>query len=129
MSTNAYAVFVEPYAERHFIKAFAKKYKGSWDVTWKAVLEELKRIDSLLETSIAETITSRDGVRIIKMEFRVAGTRDSRKASGNRCIVAVEDSVATVRVLLVYHKNDITGSNETAAWKAIVKENYPHYEK
>ena len=47
MSTNVnYTVEVEKYAERHFIASFKKKYKGAWDITWKALEDEFKRIHS-----------------------------------------------------------------------------------
>lgn len=127
MSTN-YAVVVEKYAERHFISRFKKKYKGAWDVTWNAIHEEFKRIDTLIgETNIAETITDQGGVRICKTEFRVHGTQESRHASGNRCIIAIYKTTSVVNVLLVYYKNDLGGNNETASWKNLVKENYPEY--
>ena len=127
MSTN-YAVITEKYAERHFISNFKKKYKEAWDVTWSAIYEEFKRIDTLIgETNIAETITDQGGVRICKTEFRVHGTQQSRHASGNRCIVAVHKDTRVVNVLIVYHKNDLGGNNETARWKNLVKENCPEY--
>ena len=130
MSTN-YGVIFEEYAERHYIKNFEKKYKSAWNITRRAITEEFKRFDGLFETSIAETIIDGDDIKICKTEFRVAGTKDSRKSSGNRCITALcrEDSIYMVRVLLVYHKNDIKGGNETARWKQIIKENYPEYKK
>lgn len=127
MSTN-YAVIVEKYAERHFISKFKKKYKGAWNVTWNAIHEEFRRIDTLIgETNIAETITDQAGIKICKTEFRVHGTQESRHGSGNRCIVAVHKNTSVVNVLIVYHKNDLGGSNETANWKYLVKENYPEY--
>ncbi len=126
MSTN-YGVLIEPFAERHFIKSFEKKYKGAWMTTWTAIDAELKRFDSLLETSVAETITDQAPVRICKTEFRVAGTKESRHASGNRCIVAVHSDTCMVHVLLVYKKTDLGSGNETALWKQLVKDNYPKY--
>ncbi|MDP3014904.1 MAG: hypothetical protein Q8N28_00545 [bacterium] len=129
MFTN-YTVIIERYAERHFISKFKKKYKRAWDVTWTAVHEEFKRIDTLIgQTNIAETITEVGDVRICKTEFRVHGTQESRHASGNRCIIAVHKHTSTVRVLLVYSKNDLGGGNETASWKAVVRENYQEYSK
>ncbi|MBI2436346.1 MAG: hypothetical protein HYV41_01200 [Candidatus Magasanikbacteria bacterium] len=74
MSTN-YAVLVEHFAERHYIKNFEKKYKCAWYITWSAVVEELKRLDSLALTSIAEKICGNSVVSVYKIEFRVAGTR------------------------------------------------------
>ena len=121
MSTN-YAVILEKYAERHYVSSFKKKYKGAWAITWKAVVEEFRRIDSLFQTTIAETIVDKGNIKICKTEFRVAKTTDSRKTSGNRCIVAVNKSTCIVHILLVYAKTDIHGHNETAEWKRIIRE-------
>ena len=126
MSTN-YAVILEKYAERHYVSSFKKKYKGAWDITWNAIAEEFRRMDSLFQTTIAETIVDKGDIKICKTEFRVAKTNESRKTSGNRCIVAVNKSTCMVHVLLVYGKTDISGHNETAEWKNIVRENYPEY--
>jgi|AntAceMinimDraft_18_1070375.scaffolds.fasta_scaffold06474_6 hypothetical protein len=125
-----YSVEVEHFAERHFIKKFQKKYKNYWDITWRAIFEEFKHIDSLLdETSIAKIIVDVDNVRIIKTEFRVVGTKQSKKSSGNRCIIAVHGDSKAVHVLLAYHKNDLSGKgNETDKWKRIIKENYKQYQ-
>lgn len=122
-----YSVEVEHFAERHFIKRFQKKYKKTWDVTWQAVIDEFQRIDPLLETSIAKIIVASEDIKIIKTQFRVAGTKQSRNASGNRCIIAVHESINTIYVLLVFHKNDLGERNETAKWKQMIKENYKQY--
>lgn len=128
MSTS-YTVTVEQFAERHFIKGFERKYKNAWDISFRAIKEQYKRIDSLFETNVIETISDSDGIKICKAEFRVAGTKDSRKSSGNRCIVAIHKETSIVRILLVYTKTDISGRNETAEWKKLVKDNYPEYHK
>ena len=122
-----YSVMVEAYAERHYLKNFRKKYKNAWDITWRAVTEELKRLDSLLSTSVAETIIDSGNIRIVKTEFRVVKTKKSRKASGNRCIVAAHKDTNMVCVLLVYHKNDLGHGHETAQWQRIIKDNYDKY--
>ncbi|HEY4483264.1 MAG TPA: hypothetical protein VI953_03770 [Candidatus Paceibacterota bacterium] len=126
MSTN-YVVVLEKYAERHYVSNFKKKHKGAWDITWEAIVEEFRRMDSLFETTIAETIAEKGNIKICKTEFRVAKTQESRHGSGNRCIVAVAKSTCTVHVLLVYGKNDIAIHNETAEWKHKIRENYPEY--
>ena len=46
-----------------------------------------------------------------------------------RCIVAIQKETSTIFVLLVYHKNDIGGGNETEAWKNIIRQHYPEYAK
>lgn len=122
-----YSVQIGGFAERHFIKNFQKKYQGSWDVTLVAVQAQLSRIDTLLLTDKAETIIDKGDTRIIKTEFRVAGTKESAKSSGNRCIVAWHPKDLLVVILLVYTKTDLSGRNETAEWQKIIKTNYPQY--
>lgn len=119
-----FSVTVEEFAERHFIKSFQKKYQKGWDMTRLAIVAELERIDNLILTDRAETISDVDGVLIVKTKFRVVGTKESAKTSGNRCIVAVDKEKQTVSVLLVYAKTDLRRRNETAEWKAIIKEQY-----
>lgn len=129
MFSSHYTVLVEKFAERHFISKFEKKYRGKvWLVTWNAIEEEFKRIESLIGVNnIVETIVDAADLKICKHEFRVAGTNKSRHASGNRCIIAVRKSTATVHVLLVYSKGDLGKDHETAAWKKIIRDNYPEY--
>lgn len=115
---------IEDFAERHFIKSFQKKYQGKWDITRLAIVAELERVDNLLLTDRAETISDVEGVQIIKTKFRIAGTKESAKSSGNRCIVALNKEKQSVSVLLVYTKTDLSSKNETAEWKAIIKEEY-----
>jgi hypothetical protein len=127
MSTS-YAVIVEKFAERHYIAKFKKKHKNAWSITWNAIEEQFRRIENLIGiSSIIEIITDAGDVKICKTEFRIAGPGKSKHASGNRCIIAVRKSTAVVHVLLVYSKGDIRGSNETATWKTIVKENYSEF--
>ncbi len=127
MSTN-YIVTIEPFADRHFIKTFAKKYKGAWDFTFSALVREFQSFDVILEKTIAEEITDKKtDVIICKTEFKISGTLESRHASGNRCIVAKHKVANKICVLLVYSKTDLGGGNETANWKRLIKENYPEY--
>ncbi|MEN9524027.1 MAG: hypothetical protein RL536_96 [Candidatus Parcubacteria bacterium] len=127
MSTD-YGVFIEPFADRHYIRTFAKKYKKGWEFTLSALIREFQSFDIILEKSIAEEITDRKAdIVICKTEFKISGTQESRHGSGNRCIVAKHNNVKKICVLLVYHKNDFGSGNETAKWKGMIKENYPEY--
>ncbi len=127
MSTNIYAVSIELFVERHYIKNFKKKYKTAWDITQRAIEKEFQNFDILFERSIAETIVDGGDIKICKTEFRVAGTKQSRHGSGNRCIVALHKN-SKVNVLLLYHKSHLVGSgSETAKWKQVIKKNYPEY--
>ena len=122
-----YTVNIEPFAERHYIKNFSKKYHQSWDITLKALISQFERIDMLLLRDVAEVICKSGDLKIVKSDFSVAGTRLSPKGSGNRCVVCVDEAIRKVYVLLVYHKNDLGEGNETARWKQLVKNNYPDY--
>lgn len=128
MSTNNYAIELSGYVERHYISKFKKKYKGAWDITWKALEEEFKRIETLIGVNtFVETIYDCTEFIICKTEFRIAGTQQSRHSSGNRCILAVHKNVGVVCVLLVYSKSDVKSSHETVWWQSLIKENYKKY--
>lgn len=121
-----YSVKIENFAEKYFIKSFQKKHKAHWDITLRAITAELERIDKLLQTDKALIICG-DDIKIIKTKFKIAGTKESAKTSGNRCIVAWDKDKQTVNILLVYGKTDLSGYNETAQWKSLIKDNYPEY--
>jgi hypothetical protein len=122
-----YRVVFEPFAERYFIKSFAKKYPGAWERTRKALELEFSFVDHLFDKTIAEHIhVSPDGNRAIcKTEFKIAGTQESRHGSGNRCIIALYSNEGLVRILLVYSKTDVKGSHETNWWEQTIKGSYP----
>lgn len=122
-----FSVQIEDFAERHFIKSFEKKYRDKWDLTFVSIFAQLARIDNLLLTDRAETITDAGDIKIIKTKFKVVDTKESAKTSGNRCIVAWCISKQLVSILLVYSKTDLSPNNETAQWTKLVKENYPQY--
>ena len=117
----------EPFTQRHFIQTFSKKYRGAWDKTYNALLLEFGQVELLFLKSIAETVIDSPDIKICKTEFKISGTPVSRHASGNRCVIAIHKSSCTVHVLLVYHKNDLSGHNETVEWQQIIKNNYPAY--
>lgn len=122
-----YSVNIEQYAERHYIKSFAKKYHQAWDITIDALIREFRSFDVLLDRKIAEMVAEKNSIKICKVEFKIAGSNQSRHGSGNRCIAALHKDGSMVKVLLVYHKTDLGDGNETAKWKQIIKENYPDY--
>jgi len=124
-----YEVIFESYAERHYMKSFEKKYLRAWEKTLKSLEIEFSRVDLLFQTQIAVTISTSadDNISICKTEFKILGTNLSRHASGNRCIIAVHNDTASVHVLLVYSKSDLSSHNETTEWKKIIKNNYPKY--
>ena len=95
-----YSVQINEFAERHFIKSFQKKYKTNWEVTLKAIVYQLERIDKFLLTDKAEIIIDGE-IQIIKTKFRIASSKESAKTSGHRCIVALHTKTKQIFVLLI----------------------------
>jgi len=126
MSTS-YIIKIEEFAQSHYIKNFSKKYKNFWDITIRGILLELEHFDEFVKTDHIDLISCCESIVIFKSDFRIAGTKFSRKASGNRYIMSLDKSKNELKILLMYHKNDIGNKNETAAWKKMIKENYRDY--
>ena len=126
MDQCKYNVVFEAFAERHFMKSFAKKYKSSWAKTRDNIGFMCGRIDNMLESQRADLIvTSSDGCyRLVKLDFAIFGIKVSPKRSGNRCILCVDDRLRLVRELLVYAKTDLPAKNETQEWKKLVGGQY-----
>ncbi len=123
-----YNVKIEKFAESHYIKRFSKKYKNFWEATLRGILSELERFDNLEEKDGVELISSFGCISIYKIYFRIAGTKFSKKSSGNRYIISLVKNKNEIRILLMYHKNDLGSKNETSAWKKIIRDNYNVYD-
>ena len=119
-----YNVEFENYTEKHYVKKFRKDYKEKWDATEQTIIAVCERIDRMLLYSRADLISSSGVYKLVKLDFAVEGTRISPKASGNRCILLVDEKVRSVKILLVYSKNDIPTANETQQWKKIIRDEY-----
>ena len=119
-----YRVRFEPFTERHYIKKFQKEYKDKWLTTERTIIAVCERIDNMLKYNRADLISISGCYKLVKLDFAVEGTRVSPKASGNRCILFVDEDTREVRVLLVYSKNEISPPNETQKWKAVIKGEY-----
>jgi len=124
MAQSNFDVEYEEFTKRHYIKKFRKAYKEKWPPTELAINDTCARIDNMLLYSRADLIATSGVYQLVKLDFAVEGTQISPKASGNRCILVVDNSARIVRVLLVYSKNEISEPNETQKWKSIIKENY-----
>ena len=125
MGQCKYKVIFENFTERHFIKNFKKKYKSRWDRTQDDIIFVCEHIENMLLTKRADLISAADKCRLVKLDFAIFGLKISPKSSGNRCILFLDDDIRTVRILLVYSKNDIAMRNETGEWKNLVKKQYP----
>lgn len=119
-----YSVEFDDFTERHYIKKFRKAYKDKWPPTELAISDTCERIDNMLLYSRADCINTFKEYQLVKLDFAVEGTQMSPKASGNRCILLVDNNARHVRVLLVYSKNEISEPNETRKWKDAIKSNF-----
>jgi hypothetical protein len=124
-----YRVTFEPFTERHYIKNFQKEYKDKWLITEQAIIAICERIDNVLQYDRADLISISENFKLIKLDFAVAGTNTSPKASGNRCILFVDENTRAVNILLVYSKNEISPPNETQKWKNVIKGEYKEIDK
>lgn len=120
-----YRVQWEEYTKRHYIKVFEKKYKTKWAPTVCIITTVCEHIDNMLRHERADLICAKDDYKLIKLDFAIDGSQVSPKASGNRCILFVNEKIRLVKILLVYSKNDICAPNETQKWKSIIKEQFP----
>ena len=124
MEALNYRVELEQFAYSHFIKSFKKRYKSHWAKTELDIINVCERIDMMLQYSRADLIMTNGSYKIVKLDFAVEGSRISPKSSGNRCILLVDDDKRTVKVLLIYSKNDVGSGQETAWWKQMIKSNF-----
>ena len=122
MSTNKYIVSINNYAERHYIKSFEKKYLNKWGITLRAIVLELKNVELLSDTNYFGKINIFENEYIAKGEFKIAGSKESKKSSGCRYIVKVNTKELTSEMLLIYHKSDVNMSNETVWWQDKIKD-------
>ena len=125
MDQHKYQVVFEDYTKRHFIKNFEKKYKPRWAKTQDDIIFVCEHVENMLLTKRADLISVADNYRLVKLDFAIFGLKISPKSSGNRCILLLDDDMRTVKVLLVYSKNDISTHNETQEWKNIIRNQYP----
>lgn len=120
MSTR-YTVKINEFAHRHYIKSFEKKYLNKWGITLRAIVLELENVELLSDTNYFEKINIFENEYIAKGEFKIAGSKESKKSSGCRYIVKVNTKELTSEMLLIYHKSDVNMSNETVWWQVKTK--------
>lgn len=123
-SDGLFNVKIAKFAETHFLKVFAKKHGQAWEITERAIVVSLQRVDALQQTTKLNIIHEKDGLAIGKLEFKIAGRNESAKTSGNRAIVYIDNHLRSVEVLLIYSKNQIGPPNETQKWEQIIRENH-----
>lgn len=121
------------YAESHFCREFYRKYKGKqWLETQKTIIDTLQRAFLVQQTSLIDTLkySQEDDIGIFKYDFKIAGTNESPKSSGNRVIFSLCNKTGNIKILLVYGKNHCSKKCSETQWIfEHIKNNFPEYKK
>lgn len=116
-SDQDYLVVFSEYAQRYYIKRFAKEYKGKrWELTQDSIFQELKRVHNLQSTQQVDQLKIGDRCILFKYDFAIAQSGISPKASGNRCIVFLDIAKRHQTVLVVYGKGDLPKNQHETRW-------------
>ena len=71
-----------------------------------------------------------ENVGIFKLQFAVAGRRESPKSAGNRAVFFLCNKTSTIKVLLVYGKEHCSKNQPELQWiREHIKQNFPEYKK
>jgi len=109
---NLFTVKFDDYAKRHYLKRFEKEYAGKqWAVTVESIIQDLARLKTsdsdLQKTQQVDELWQKDHYWIFKYDFRIAQTKESTKASGNRCIAFLDNLANDIVILIIYGKSDL----------------------
>lgn len=125
-----FGVIILDYAKRHFLKRFEKDYKGKiWDLTLESIKQDLSRLgftnNKTQKTSQIDELKYIDGHWLCKYDFRIAGSKQSTKDSGNRAIIHIDKNIKTIQILLIYNKTDLPKNiKETDYIYRVIEEEY-----
>ncbi|MBI5412628.1 hypothetical protein HZA43_05715 [Candidatus Peregrinibacteria bacterium] len=121
------------YSEKNFCKDFLRKYgKKKWIETRKTIIDALNRSFLLQNTKRIDNLRffQEDEIGIFKLDFSVAGTNFSPKASGNRAIFYLCNNTGKINILLVYAKDHCDKKCSETQWIfKHIKTNFPEYRK
>jgi hypothetical protein len=114
---NDYRVIISEYAQRHYVKRFAKEYKGRrWEVTERSIFEQLKRVHAIQGSMKVDELKRGSGCLLFKYDFAVAQTGISPKASGNRCIIFLDIETHLQTIILLFSKDDVPKNQHETDW-------------
>ena len=111
-SDKLFSVIFTQYAQRHYLNEFKKKYKGKiWDYTEESIIQDISRLriknNTTQESNQIDEYKYKEGEWLAKYDFKIAGTKMSSKASGNRCILYINDEKDIVEILMIYAKTNL----------------------
>lgn len=130
-STILFNVTFSDYSKSHYKKEFEKKYKGKiWEKTESSILEDLKRLriqnNTTQKSSQIDQLNHKGEYWLFKYDFKIAGTNESPKTSGNRIIGLIDNKFNAIKILLIYAKTDLPkNKGEKAFGDEIIKNIYP----
>ncbi|MBI4235579.1 hypothetical protein HY604_04750 [Candidatus Peregrinibacteria bacterium] len=108
-----------------------KKYKTKkWLSTKQTINDILEKAFGFQQTQLIDIIkySSEENVGIFKLDFRVAGTNDSPKTSGNRAVFSLCNNSGVIKILLVYGKNHCDKKGTETQWiLEHIKNNFPEF--
>lgn len=130
-----FGVCFSDYAKKHFLKRFQKDYKGKiWYYTEESIFQDLSRLgisnNTTQRSSQIDELKYKDNHWLAKYDFRIAGSKQSTKDSGNRCIVHINGDKQLITILLIYNKNDLPKNKaETAYIYDTIRKEYKELEQ
>lgn len=130
VSSVLFNVTYKEYAKSHFLKEFEKKYKGKqWEKTESSIFEDLKRLrvenNTTQQSSQIDQLKHKDQYWLFKYDFRIAGTNQSTKSSGNRIVGFIDYNENKLEILLIYNKTNLPkNKKETQYIEDTLAENY-----
>lgn len=119
------------FAKRHYLNKFERKYKGKqWQITLDSIIQDLSRLrtssSALQNSTQIDELHSNGRCWIFKYDFRVAGQRESAKASGNRLVGFLDGDAGRIKILFIYGKTDLPKNcSETAFIMKALKKEFP----
>jgi len=133
--TILFRIDFSDFSKRNFLKMFEKKYsKKVWAITVDSIIQDLSRIrtsvSDLQKSMQVDELWHDDNCWIFKYDFRIAGTKTSTKASGNRIVAFLDSEKNYIEILTIYSKGCLPKNKpETVFIEGIIKEQFPAYWK
>ena len=130
VSSILFNVSYREYAKSYFLKEFEKKYKGKqWEKTESSIFEDLKRLrvknNTTQQSSQIDELKHKNEYWLFKYDFRIAGSNQSTKSSGNRIVGFIDNMQNQLDILLIYSKNDLPkNKKETQYIEDVLSQNY-----
>lgn len=133
--TILFRIDFSDFSKRNYLKVLEKKYpKKAWGYTIESIIQDLSRIrtsaSDMQKSMQVDELWHSENCWIFKYDFRIAGTKMSTKASGNRVIAFLDSSKNYIEILIIYDKSCLPkNKQETVFIKGIIKEKFPEYWK